>query len=308
MIRPFPWLASHESLNGHRSGGLLFIGLFSFTTHLKKRIVRCSSSVLTTLTAFTALLGRWPARIATLCLVQRSLAVLHEHNLLQSTDAPSHCKAVLMLQDAFVQQADAARNRAAARSGPACAGRATLALAAGTADLELGEPVQLAASRATLVCSTGARSQGRIPSVCSHVAHAVPASLSPTQTLQATRCLFPPLSSASCPRTVTAAHAAAVFRIVHPRPTRATQSTLRAPWFLTLARACQSCTSIAGPVKKCIPFPCPPEPVCQSPGARLESLIAPRRASWVASADACSTRAVIHFACSLFANSIPISN
>jgi hypothetical protein len=63
--------------------------------------------LLTTLTAFTALLGRWDLRrlLATLCLVQRLLAVLHEHNLLQSTIAPSHCKAVLMLQDALVQQA-----------------------------------------------------------------------------------------------------------------------------------------------------------------------------------------------------------
>ena len=45
------------------------------------------------------------------------------------------------------------------------------------------------------------------------------------------------------------------------------------------ARQCQSCISIACPVKKCIPFPCPPEPIswttagiaCCAPAVRLGS-------------------------------------
>lgn len=114
------------------------------------------------------------------------LAVLHEHNVLQSINPPSYCKAVLMPQDAFVQQADVPRQRAAARSGPACAGHhATLTRCW---NCRSGEPVRLAVPRAALVCSTGARCRGRIPSVCSHVAHAVPASPASAQTSKQQRC------------------------------------------------------------------------------------------------------------------------
>jgi hypothetical protein len=211
---------------------------------------------------------------------------------------------------------------------PACARRwpprnANSPLELQSADLESPSDWLHCGQRAALVCSTGARSRGRIPSVCSHVAHAVPASPSPAQTSQQ-HAVIPTaqvcIPSAHCRRGGGCAHfetpdASAAFAVFPDRPSKCKahlRDSVHSPCPVASDPArqcqCQSCSSIAGPVKKCIPFPYPPEPTYQSPRARLELLVTPRRASWVASADACSTRAVSHFACSLFANSIPISN
>ena len=129
----------------------------------------------------------------------RLLAVLHEHNLpwvlraaVQQCPITLQGCAHAMPQDTFpaVQQADAARHQhraVAARSGPATQPSTTLTRCW---NCRSGEPVRLAALRAALrlLHRRQARSRGRIPSACSHVAHAVPASPSTDQTLQATCC------------------------------------------------------------------------------------------------------------------------